>query len=251
MCGISGFNLARDESINPREFARHLLLGIEHRGRDATGAAFYENENPLVQKADLPASEFVEYLDMDAAVSNVILHTRWSTKGSPKNNQNNHPIDVNGIVGVHNGMIWNDDELFAEIGPEKRLAQVDSEAIFATLLHRREKATESLARIEGSAAVAWIESYGDPDLLHAARVSQSPFHYAVSEAGSFVFASEAKVIVDAAAKVNMTLVGGPYALEEGVYLRIRNGEIVSRLSFTTASRRYAMTAQEKQALNLT
>lgn len=251
MCGIAGMNLSPDENIDARELATALLLGIEERGRDATGAAFFNGSEPTVQKSDMDATEFVEYLDMNPDATNVILHTRWATKGPYTVNANNHPIDVNGIIGVHNGMVWNDDELFERIGADKRIAEVDSEAIFATLLHGQEKAPHALARVEGSAAVAWIESYGDPDMLHASRVSSSPFVFAFSEAGSFVFASTEKALTAATATVGMKIAGGPYNLEEGVYLRVRHGEIVSRMRFESADRRWAMTATERKALNLT
>lgn len=250
MCGIGGFNLSPDEAINARDLAVELLLGIEDRGRHATGAAFFEGGEPFVQKTNMRATAFVEHLDMQPTVTNAILHTRWASQGSPSNNANNHPIDVHGLIGVHNGVIFNDDDLFARIGPGKRLAEVDSEAIFATLLHGREKPTQALARVEGSAAVAWLESYGDPDVLHAARVSSSPLVYAFSEAGSFVFASTAEAVTRAMAATGMTLVGGPYPLEEGTYLRVRNGEIVNRVRFQTGTRRAALTETERKALNL-
>lgn len=250
MCGIAGFNLSPDEHVDPRRLAETLLLAIEHRGTDATGAAFYADGNPLVQKADMRASSFTEYLEINDAVNNVILHTRFATKGSPSTNANNHPIDVNGIVGVHNGMVWNDDDLFAQIGADKRIAQVDSEAIFASILHRQEKTIETLSRIEGSAAVAWFDSYGDPDGLHVARISSSPFIYAITEAGSFIFASTGQALTTAAQVCGMTLSGGPYTLDEGVYLRVRNGEIIAKHSFVPADRRWAMSETEKKALNL-
>lgn len=244
-------NLSRDETINARELAVHLLLGIENRGRHATGAAFFnDGGEPVVDKADMAATEFVEYLDMPATTTNVLLHTRWASQGSPKVNANNHPIDVNGIIGIHNGVLYNDNALFERIGPEKRIAQVDSEAIFATLLHGREKPAHALARVEGSAAIAWVESHGDPDVLHASRVSSSPFVFGFSEAGSFVFASTAEALTKATDRVGMRLAGGPYDLEEGVYLRVRNGEIVTRMRFEAADRSFAMTATERKALNL-
>ena len=228
-----------------------LLLGIEERGRHATGAAFFEEGNPFIQKTNMAASEFVEYLDMGEGVTNAILHTRWASQGSPTVNDNNHPIDVNGIMGIHNGVIFNDDVLFGRIGPDKRKAEVDSEAIFATLLHGREKAVESLARIEGSAAVAWVESFGDPDVLHASRVSSSPFMYAYTEVGSFVFASTGHALIKAMRAVGMQMATGPHSLPEGTYLRVRNGEILTRMSFTSANQRdRVLTDVERQALNV-
>lgn len=249
ICGLAGFNLSPDESVDARALSVALLLDIEKRGTHATGAAFFEDGKPFVQKTDMRASEFVEYLDMAPTVTNAILHTRFGTHGSPKVNKNNHPIDLPGIIGVHNGVVENYRELFNRIGMDKRLTEVDSEAIFASLLHEREKPVYTLARVRGSAAVAWFETYGDPDVLHAARISSSPFVFGYTESGSFVFASTEEALVRGLGAVGLSLSGGPYTLEEGVYLRVRNGDMVSRMTFETA-RRGALTATEKRALNL-
>ena len=253
MCGIAGANLAPDENIDASVLATALLLGIEERGRDATGAAFFEGTQPLVQKTNMAASEFVEYLDMAPNVTNLILHTRWATQGSPTVNANNHPVDVSGIVGVHNGVIYNDDSLFRRVsaltGENKRTAEVDSEAIFATLLHGQETIPESLARIDGSAAVAWFDTEGgDPDTMHVSRVSSSPFVYAYTEAGSFIFASTEKALRRGLAAVNLAVVGGPYNLTEGTYMRVRHGDVVGKSHFTQAGRARSLSAVERQAL---
>lgn len=254
MCGIAGANIAPEENVNARDLSIALLLGIEERGRDATGAAFFEDGQPFVQKTDMAASEFVEYLEMKDDVSNIILHTRRTTQGSERNNANNHPVDVNGLIGVHNGVIYNDDALFRRIesltGVNKRIAQVDSEAIFATLLHGQEKAPDALSRVDGSAAVAWIESYGDPDVMHVSRVSFSPVVYAFTEAGSFVFASTEKALRTAMGSVGMRISGGPYTLQERTYLRVRRGEIVLRMRYESLHRREVLSSTERKALNM-
>jgi glucosamine 6-phosphate synthetase-like amidotransferase/phosphosugar isomerase protein len=251
MCGIAGFSLSTAETVDAAHLSRILLLRSEERGNHATGAAFFEDAAPYVQKADMPAREFIDHLDMNANVTTAILHTRWATKGSVRNNANNHPIDVNGIMGVHNGVVRNDDALFDEIGAHKRIAQVDSEAIFASLLHSQEKAVETLSRVQGSAAVAWLESFGDPDMLHLARLSISPLIYAFTEAGSLIFASTDETVRAALAGTGMILAGGPHRLEEGRYLRVRNGEIVSRMAFEPAARSGVLSQVERRALNLT
>ena len=55
------------------------------------------------------------------------------TKGHPTILANNHPIRHGAVVGIHNGIIVNDDELFAGHGIERAEPEmtVDSEAIFA------------------------------------------------------------------------------------------------------------------------
>ena len=98
MCGIAGFSLNPDENIDARNLSIELLRGIETRGRHATGVAVAIRNAVQVQKAALPASDFVRTLDLDAAATTAILHTRYATQGSPKNPVNNHPIRSGNIV---------------------------------------------------------------------------------------------------------------------------------------------------------
>ena len=79
------------------------------------------------------------------------------TKGHPTIESNNHPIRHGSVVGVHNGIIFNDEELFAEHGWTRAHPDmtVDSEAIFALV----EETDEVLAleQLHGSMATAWID----------------------------------------------------------------------------------------------
>jgi hypothetical protein len=53
------------------------------------------------------------------------------TKGTQRLNINNHPIIANKVIGVHNGIIGNDDNLFSKYSDRiNRLGKVDSEIIF-------------------------------------------------------------------------------------------------------------------------
>ena len=64
----------------------------------------------------------------------IVGHCRQKTKGTERNNANNHPIVRDLIVGVHNGMIHNDDITFNNYKDAiKRNGEVDSEIIFALI----------------------------------------------------------------------------------------------------------------------
>jgi glucosamine 6-phosphate synthetase-like amidotransferase/phosphosugar isomerase protein len=241
MCGIAGFNLSRTERrINATDLATALLLGVEHRGRHATGAGYLDTDGRImVQKKDVPASTFVHWLSVPADCRNAVLHTRWATQGSPKDNENNHPIMVPGVVGVHNGMVANDDELFQLVrsynADAERYGQVDSEAIFAAIQHvEAEHYTEVLGLIEGSAAVAWIE-LARPGALHLARLNSSPLVVATTSRRSVVFASTEQAIRVACRKVGLT-VDKVHYMPEGSYARVWRGEVMDRRTFVPAHR---------------
>lgn len=246
MCGICGFSSARNQTINSRNLARHLLLGIEERGRHATGVAWNNGGETWLCSAAIPANEFVADLPLLGSTGTFIGHTRWATQGSPANNDNNHPIDVGGIVGVHNGVIFNDDDLFDRIGAEKRIAQVDSEAIFAYLLHSGLPTVEALTHLQGSAAVAWYEEK-EPEVLHLARVSSSPLVVATTLCGSTMFASTEHCLTKSATAMGVALVDVE-SVPEGTYLQVVEGQVETRQTFATETRH--LSSIERQALNV-
>jgi glucosamine 6-phosphate synthetase-like amidotransferase/phosphosugar isomerase protein len=88
----------------------------------------------------------------------VLVHVRDYTKGHPRIEANNHPIRHGAVVGVHNGIILNDDELMIEHGFKRAEPDmtVDSEAIFA-LAEAHEGRPEALEELRGSMATAWLD----------------------------------------------------------------------------------------------
>jgi glutamine phosphoribosylpyrophosphate amidotransferase len=122
-----------------------------------------------VHKRRLGASEFLDAVSVPAGATQVLVHVRDYTKGHPSLNANNHPVRHGTVVGIHNGIIKNDDELFARYGfkrAEKGMT-VDSEAIFALAEHQRSRA-RVLEELYGSMATAWLDER-DQDVLFLAR----------------------------------------------------------------------------------
>jgi glucosamine 6-phosphate synthetase-like amidotransferase/phosphosugar isomerase protein len=159
-----------------------------------------------------------------------ILHTRYATQGSPSNNDNNHPILIpDTVIGIHNGIILNDDDLFAEHGWQ-RIAEVDSEAIFH-LIGNATKPLQVLHDLQGRAAIAWF-SVNDPHTLNLARLRGSPLFIAHTHRGSTVFASTDSILGDALddCKVKAKVT---YEVPEWTYMRIVRGRVVFRKDLTT------------------
>ena len=111
MCGIVGFT-------GKHQAAPILLDGLsklEYRGYDSAGIAVRnEADNTAVVKANGKLKALAEKTDDGKAVKGTcgIGHTRWATHGEPSE-INAHPhISENGeVVGVHNGIIENYQEL--------------------------------------------------------------------------------------------------------------------------------------------
>jgi hypothetical protein len=250
MCGIAGFVIHPDEKyVNTNTLAKCLLLGIEHRGKDATGAAWRtRNGEVITQKRALIASDFIEQLSMPRRSQAAVLHTRAWTQGEPTNPNNNHPLTCGPITGVHNGIVSNDWELFTQLHmQEKRQGKVDSEAIFATLAWGRDYLEENgkpvdnygtlLELVEGMAAVAWLDVRDPQGRLHVARLASSPLHIAQTAAGSFFFASTKDTLVKALDFVGLEM-DFYEEVKEGTYLRIDNGMISEDYEFETCYGNY-------------
>jgi len=145
MCGLVGILLhsgsrSEDEWQELRALFTRMLVFNEERGREAAGLAVIQRDGSChVFKQPVAASELVrmrryhEVLNMSGAETACLLgHTRMPTKGSPLCPTNNHPLHTAHTVGIHNGMILNDDELFDHLSLPRQ-GQVDSEVIFRLL----------------------------------------------------------------------------------------------------------------------
>jgi len=150
MCAIFGIGLQNGSKLDSEGtlgyIIKILLRESQMRGHDAAGIAVVSPKKIAVIKNNRPAEDFTrtkefengckKYLDLDNTSQDktwiVLGHCRQKTKGTPYNNDNNHPIVTDNVVGVHNGVISNDDLLFRHFEKKgvKRRARVDSEIIF-------------------------------------------------------------------------------------------------------------------------
>lgn len=140
MCGIAGYMVTEPKRVRARSLqniARGMLLGIQNRGREATGLAYVsvEDKHVYIAKAPVDAEKFLAIPGHTLTNTKInhmprmmLLHTRAATQGLPDNNQNNHPLysKQSSLCLVHNGWISNDDMLKGEF-KLKQDAEVDSE----------------------------------------------------------------------------------------------------------------------------
>ncbi|CAG0943070.1 Glutamine--fructose-6-phosphate aminotransferase [isomerizing] [Candidatus Brocadiaceae bacterium] len=151
----------------PEKSALSTMFGLmESRGTDASGFAYLNGNRLVVHKAAERASELLkgkEWLRLDIPQM-MLFHTRLKTQGSELNNANNHPLFTKaGLCIVHNGMIHNDEEIFAK---KRRDAEVDSEAILAILSVKKkgDRIKDLFESLDGSFAIGIIDA-AQPDKL--------------------------------------------------------------------------------------
>lgn len=163
ICGLAGFSLNPNATVDATVLSAALALSIESRGGHATGIAHYHPHQKavLVTKDGVTAYEFIDRImeSVDPKCRAAIIHTRFGTKGSSDVNENNHPIVLPGIVGVHNGIVSNDDEVTKKLELD-RVAEVDSEVLFHII---RDQGVRHVAEhVHGDAAVAWMNVGQEP-----------------------------------------------------------------------------------------
>jgi asparagine synthetase B (glutamine-hydrolysing) len=97
------------------------------------------------------------------------------------------------VVGIHNGIVYNDDEIMAAHGFERAEPHmtVDSEAIFA-LAEEADGRAPAFEECRGSMAVAWLDERR-PDTLFLARGAGRPLWVGACPDGTF-FASTRKAL---------------------------------------------------------
>ncbi len=233
MCGIAGFSLDPESSVDRTLAAQALLAGIAERGADAVGYAHRGDGGTCVTKLRGGASALLDELEVPADTFQALIHVRDFTKGHPDIEANNHPIRHGSVVGVHNGIVSNDDELLARYGIERAEPQmtVDSEAIFA-LVELREHDPRALSELRGAMAAAWLDDRGDT--LYLARGRMRPLWLATA-AGSLYFASTRRALAIVAAALRTRL--DVREVREGRLLHVRAGRVERERRFKP-DRRY-------------
>lgn len=175
----------------------NLLLGIEPRGKHATGfVAVTEAGNLTLDKNAKTAQDFIKTRkSLPERSRTVLLHTRYWTKGDPSVWQNNHPVFAGDFFTVHNGSISNDDELFEKYKFD-RLGEVDSEIIPAMLnKYGLNEADKAFAELAGGFATASL-NFRVPNTTVLSKGGTWPLH-TLETKDILVFASTQKAIKDA------------------------------------------------------
>jgi glucosamine 6-phosphate synthetase-like amidotransferase/phosphosugar isomerase protein len=230
MCGIAGYSLSVRSVLDRTLAAQSLLAGIAERGADAVGYAHRSPAEPYatVVKQRTPASQLLDRIDVPAGATELLVHVRDYTKGHPSIAANNHPVRHGPVIGIHNGIIFNDDELLAPFScarSEPRMT-VDSEAIFALAAHSQNDPL-ALEELTGSLAAAWMDSRVGGTIF-AARGAGRPLWIGAGRHELF-FASTARAleVVEQYAGVRLR----KSEVAEGTFLELREARVVRAATF--------------------
>jgi len=230
MCGIAGYSLSARSGLDRTLAAQALLAGIAERGADAVGYAYRvpHDANAVVTKQRSAASSLLERIHVPDEANQVLVHVRDYTKGHPSITANNHPVRHGPIVGIHNGIILNDDDLLAPHScarAEPRMT-VDSEAIFAVAAHSGND-PRALEELAGSMAAAWLDAR-EPGTVFAARGVGRPLWFGQGPDEAF-FASTRPALEVVERYLHLRL--RKRELREGTFLALRDGRVACSARF--------------------
>lgn len=194
MCGIVGF-------VGNEQAAPILLDGLsklEYRGYDSAGIAVRDNDSNIkIVKAKGRLKGLIEKTDAGHAVFGTcgIGHTRWATHGEPsETNAHPHTSDDGNVVGVHNGIIENYQELKAKLMKNgySFYSSTDTEVAVKLVDYYYKKyehtpvdaINHAMVRIRGSYALAMMfEEY--PNEIYVAR-KDSPMIIGVADGNCYI-----------------------------------------------------------------
>ncbi len=194
MCGIVGYN-------GSEQAAPILLEGLsrlEYRGYDSAGLAVRNASTPIeIVKAKGRLRVLAEKTNDGEALHGTcgIGHTRWATHGEPsENNAHPHASDDRTVVGVHNGIIENYQELKEKLLRHDYVFYSDTDTEVALkLIHYYmgkyaggpvDSIARAMTRIRGSYALAvMFAEY--PDEIFVAR-KDSPMVIGVTDGACYI-----------------------------------------------------------------
>lgn len=182
MCGIFGIIAKRGSTYSPevlRKALYRLALLSETRGKDSSGICFRNEKTNKIEvlKGDIPISDLMKKRALRTHLSNCISfsngklqtsfctigHARLVTNGTQLNPENNQPVIKDGIIGIHNGIIVNNNELWDTHNDLKRKYEIDTEVMLSITrkylgqgLHTTNAVAEAIKSVFGTVATVML-----------------------------------------------------------------------------------------------
>jgi glucosamine 6-phosphate synthetase-like amidotransferase/phosphosugar isomerase protein len=224
MCSIFGIGFYKGHGMNNEAtitgIVSRLFKEAEVGGKRAAGLSVMREKTGHVMRRPLSGSQLAatgEYLDFmmdslgkdseDNKLLSIIGHCRWPTQGPPEENLNNHPQVCGNIIGVHNGVITNDHQLFKSFEKQiTRQAEVDTEIIFQLIDHFADPSEPGIKTIDaiqkatpylGGSYACGMQNTNHPYNLYLFRHSNPIQIRYYSELGVVLFATRMHFIKEA------------------------------------------------------
>ncbi|AXH11882.1 hypothetical protein [Halarcobacter bivalviorum] len=220
MCGIFGFasNGKSIKNLNVESTINNLYKLSETRGKEASGLITIDSSSIKYIKDSISPSKLIKRDDYKKIIKNlltknkeetvvIIGHSRLVTNGEAENNDNNQPVDIGNIVGVHNGIITNESQLWEDNKNLIKNFDIDTEVffkIFDQFLINNDlvaSISKTFKKIEGVANIAAV--FKKLNILLLSTNNGSLFYVKSKDSSSMIFASEKFIIEQVIEKSNL------------------------------------------------
>ena len=239
MCGIFGLVIHKDSDYSApfvKKTLKCLARYSESRGKDSSGLVFrnVDKKNMRIFKGAVPLSYLFKTKDVAEQLNRALKgwnrtdgngrqtfasmgHSRLVTNGSQINDANNQPVIKDGIVGIHNGIIVNDNELWNLYPDITRTSEIDTEVMLALVRkHLRNNndvitaVSETINNIYGTVTAAFL--FEDTPVL-VMCTNNGSLYILHTNAGLFAFASEEHFLKEISQRMNISL-GGDHSIKQ-------------------------------------
>lgn len=213
MCGIFGVVVSKEGKHNKkliRSLVEDLAILSESRGKESCGFAMRSATKRSIHilKAAEPSSVLVKdklfdryFEPLKTQVENLVIvgHSRLVTNGSHINPDNNQPFVKDGVVGVHNGIIVNDAEIWEANPNLVRTSEVDTEAMLALMAQAIKQGSTPAQGLKSvfETVVGTISTgqfFANLPAFLLSTNNGSIYYVNNPEQGIFLFASEAFIV---------------------------------------------------------
>ena len=225
MCGIFGIITSKESQYEQRflkKSFKKLAYLSESRGKDSSGICVLDSsENkinllrgPIPVKDMLKQKFFEKKLDLAFKQDNLSKyafgHSRLVTNGSQLNNSNNQPVYNDEVIGVHNGIVSNVQQLagknvdsFNELDTKVLLSIIRSE------INNKNNVingvSEAIKKVEGTVATALV--FTDINEFVLATNNGSLYTLINNKKDILFFASELNILKKFTSLINLKSIG--------------------------------------------
>ena len=204
-----------------KKLTQALANAAEERGTDAAGISYIRNGQVVIYKRPKPAHK-IRFNAPDGTIA-IMGHTRLTTQGNQKFNQNNHPFPGHAdkeFSFAHNGVLYNDVELRKEKNLPDTHIETDSYVAVQLIEQQKKLDFNSLKNMAESVRGNFTFTILDAEnSLYIVKGSNPMCLLHFEMLGIYIYASTESIMKNALRKVNM--LSFPYTRIETV-----NGDIL-------------------------
>ena len=217
-----------------KKLTQALANAAEERGTDAAGISYIRDGQVVIYKRPKPSHKI--HFNAPDDTTAIMGHTRLTTQGNQKFNQNNHPFPGHAdkkFSFAHNGVLYNDIELRKEKNLPDTHIETDSYVAVQLIEQQKKLDFNSLKNmaedVQGNFTFTVLD---EENSLYIIKGSNPMFLLHFEMLGLYVYASTESIMKNALKKVGMY--NFPHTKIEtahGDIIRINSNGIITRSEF--------------------